>query len=143
MSREIPPLIQAILGGILGTALADGQLQPQERALLRALVSEFELEDGDLVTSFEELVPPRLAPEGPLSDIERLSIMRYAVLAAQADGSIARTELGFLKNLGGKLGLTGDEWLELEEFSAQLYDVTRGGKLDEKALRSVLKKYLR
>ncbi|MBI3893304.1 MAG: TerB family tellurite resistance protein [Candidatus Wallbacteria bacterium] len=126
MKRKVPELVQAIVSAVLGTALADGTIQPEERIVLRAVLEQFDLEEGDLIDAAESHPLPVVPDRGSLGSLEKMALMRYAVLAAQADGSISRKELGFLKELGSRLGLNREDWEALEEFSAELYEACRG-----------------
>ncbi len=139
---KIPDMIEAIVGAIVGTALADGTIQDEERVVLRGVIDQFGLEEGDLVRIIENHPKPVLIDTGEGSEMERLQLMRYAVLAAQADGRIEQSEYGFLRELGERLGLTEEEWTELEELSTQLYKATRGGTVSEKNLGKILERYI-
>ncbi|MBI4866174.1 MAG: TerB family tellurite resistance protein [Candidatus Wallbacteria bacterium] len=142
MSHKVPELVQAIVSAVLGTALADGTIQPEEREVLRAVAEQFDLEEGELIEAVEARPRPVVPDPGALGSLERVALMRYAVLAAQADGSISRKEVGFLKDLGERLGMSRSEWEELEEFSAELYHACHGGPVSAGKVKAVLERYL-
>src|SRR5687767_12517004 len=84
VKSETPDLIKAILAAIVGTALADRQIQPAERTVLRAIIERYGLEEGELIRAMDERPRTMLADQGPDGELERMQVMRYAVLAAQA-----------------------------------------------------------
>ncbi|MBI4859033.1 MAG: TerB family tellurite resistance protein [Candidatus Riflebacteria bacterium] len=143
MTRKVPPIVKAIIGAVFGTALADGELQESERNVLRAIVQEMDLEEGALASSFEPGQHVGRESAAELTDVERNEVMRYAILAAVADGTIQQTEASFLSDLAGRLGLTEEDRARLEEFTRELFRATRRGTVDRKKARSLIERHVR
>jgi hypothetical protein len=78
-----------------------------------------------------------------LSDVERMEIMRYAVLAAVADGRIERSEDRFLHHIEHHLGITAPEVRELEGLTHELFRALRHSKVTASKVHSLIERYVR
>lgn len=143
MSKKLPEMVRTILRIVLSTALVDGEIQEEEKEILRELAEEYGLEEGQIAEAVEDAshhpVPP---PSGPIeSPLERMALMKHALLCAQADGIITRGEFGFLRKLGTDMGLTEDEWKDLERLSIEIHRHSRSGKVDPDSIRQILTEF--
>ena len=135
-------LVGGILKGVLAMALADGELQQEERELIELLTERFGLEEGELIKAVGDAKSlDKAAFEGKLDHEDKVMVAQYAVMAAFADGSVQQEELKFLDELGHKLDLKEDDLRRLEGLCREFATVVKEQPVDVSKLNEVLDAY--
>ena len=135
-------LISGILKGVLAMALADGEIQKEERELMELLTERFGLEEGEMAQAVGDAKSfDRDLLEGKLDHEDKVMVAQYVVMAAFADGSVQKEELDFLNELGEKLSLEEDDLRRLEGLCREFATIVKERPVDVTKLNDVLDTY--
>lgn len=135
-------LIHGILHGVLASALADGELQAEERELMRVISERFDLPEGELAAAIGDAKAGDLSHlKGKLELDDRRVVAQYAVMAAVVDGRLDSAEQKFLDELGGRLGLGADDLRSLEGLGRELAAVAKTSPIDVERLNEIVETY--
>ncbi len=135
-------LVSGILKGVVAMALADGEIQQEERELLELLTERFGLEEGELtqaVGDAKSFGQEDFAKK--LDHDDKVMVAQYAVMAAFADGSVQKEELNFLDELGSKLDLKNEDLRRLEGLCREFATVVKEQPVDVTKLNELLDTY--
>ncbi len=108
----------AMLKSLVAVAWADGHMDGEESEVIEALISAFQLEDGDADAIRDYAKERHTVDEVPLSELsihDRRLLIQHAVILAYVDGNKSDEEQAVLDALVQKLKLPEDEAKELME----------------------------
>jgi tellurite resistance protein len=107
---------EAMVKSLVAVAWADGRVDGEETEVIEALISAFELEDGDAEAVRQFAKQPRTLADVPLTELsasDRRLLLQHAVILTYIDGSQSDTERTILADLAKRLHLPDDEAREL------------------------------
>lgn len=113
---------EAILKSLVAVAWADGRMEGEEKEVLEALISAFELAKEDAQSIRDYAATPKSLADMPLDgleDADRRLLLQHAVILSYIDGTQSDTEKTLLDELVKKLGIPGDEASMLLEAADQ------------------------
>ena len=115
---ELPgELVYSIVRTMVATALADGQLDPEEKAQIDGRLAEADLSDDQVAQIRRDLVVPAsvetLAASLPPGE-DPDTLLQFAVLVSRADGVASAEERSFVESLAAAMGRTGDDVTRIE-----------------------------
>lgn len=108
---------------MVAIAAADGQLHPNEMALLRAVAQRIKLSDREVQKVLSN--PQKIKFAVPTDGKERVLMLFDMVLMMMADGKIDQREMDFVVMAAGRLGFPSSFVLKLV---TGLVDAARKGK---------------
>lgn len=108
--------VDAMVKSLVAVAWADGRMDNEERDVLDALSSAFQLssEDSKIMRAYAQT--PRSMNDLPLaqlSDADRRQVLQHAVIITFVDGEQSDKERAIIQELIGKLGIADDEAAEI------------------------------
>jgi tellurite resistance protein len=107
---------EAMLKSLVAVAWADGRVDGEESEVIEALLSSFEIEDGDAAMIREYAKSPRSIDDVPITDLsaaDRRTLLQHAVILTYIDGEQSDKEREVLQGLVSKLRIPADEAQEL------------------------------
>lgn len=136
-------LIKGILQGVLAMALCDGELQAEERELMRSMAERLNLSEEDLAEALGDARNQDV--EGLRSRLDhedKKVVLQYAVMAAYADGHLDAREAEFLTELQVRMGLSPEESRSLEELGRELKQAAQARPIDMDALHDIVEAFV-
>ncbi len=108
--------VDAMVKSLVAVAWADGRMDNEERDVLDALSSAFQLsgEDTKILRAYAQT--PRTMNDLPLaqlSDADRRQVLQHAVIITFVDGEQSDKERAVIQDLIAKLGIGDDEATEI------------------------------
>ena len=113
---------EAILKSLVAVAWADGRMEGEEKEVLEALISAFELTKDDGQTIRDYAASPKSLADIPLDQLEqaeRRLLLQHAVILSYIDGTQSEREKVMLDDLVGKLDIPAGEASSLLEAADQ------------------------
>lgn len=113
---------EAILKSLVAVAWADGRMEGEEREVLEALISAFELPTDDAQTIRDFAATPKSLADIPLDQLEqadRRLLLQHAVILSYIDGTQSDHEKLVLDDLVGRLHIPEAEAAGLLEAADQ------------------------
>ncbi len=115
---ELPrDLVYAIVRTMVATALADGELDPEEKAQIDERLMEADLTDEQIAQIRRDLVVPAtvetLAASLPAGE-DPDTLLQFAVLLSKADGESSPQERAFVESLAVAMGRSAADAARLE-----------------------------
>lgn len=107
---------EAMLKSLVAIAWADGRVDGEEAEVIEALLSSFEVPDGDAAMIREYAKSPRSIDDVPITDLsaaDRRALLQHAVILTYIDGEQSDKEREVLDALVTKLRIPADEAKEL------------------------------
>lgn len=103
---------EAILKSLVAVAWADGRMEGEEKEVLEALISAFELGTEDAQTVRDFAATPKALGDIPfdkLEEADRRLLLQHAVILSYIDGTQSDRERAVLEDLIGKLDIPRSE----------------------------------
>lgn len=136
-------LIKGILQGVLAMSLCDGELQSEERELMRTLADRLALSEEDLAEALGDARSQDVDSfRNRLDHEDRKVVVQYAIMAAYADGHMDEREAQFLTHLEERFGLTKKDLRGLEKLARELKKVASHRPVDMDALNEVVETFV-
>jgi tellurite resistance protein len=107
---------EAMVKSLVAVAWADGRMEGEEKEVIEALLSAFEISGDDAKAIREYAQTPRTIDDVPLTDLsahDRRMLLQHAVILTYIDGKQSDDEVAVLNTLVEKLNLPADEAKEL------------------------------
>jgi tellurite resistance protein len=124
-------------------ALADGELQTEERELMQVLADRFALSEEDLAEAIGDARRGDVdALKTKLDHEDQKTVLQYAVMAAFADGHMDDKERRFLEHLEERFELTKKEIRALEGLGRDLAKAARRRPIDLERLNDIVESFL-
>jgi uncharacterized tellurite resistance protein B-like protein len=132
-------LIKGILQGVLAMSLCDGELQAEERKLLRTLAERFSLSEEDLAEALGDARTQDVdGLRTRLDHEDRKVVLQYAIMAAYADGHMDQKEQEFLSHLEARFGLTKKDIRGMERLGRELKKLASKRPIDLEAMNDAV-----
>jgi tellurite resistance protein len=109
---------EAMLKSLVAVAWADGRMDGEEREVIEALLSAFDVHGADADAIREYARTPRTLEDVPLTELgaeDRRALLQHALIVTYIDGHQSEQEQRVLADLVARLRLPADEAKELLE----------------------------
>ncbi len=135
-------LVKGIFRGVLAMSLSDGELQAEERALMRTIAERFDLPEEDLAEAIGDArALDSEALRSKLDHDDRLVVAQYAVMAAYADGHVDKKEEEYLLQFEKRLGLTKEDIKGLEKLGRELSEAAKARPINLDLLNEIVESF--
>lgn len=114
--------VEAMVKSLVAVAWADGRMDTEERDVLDALVSAFQLSAADAKIVRTYAATARTMDDVPLSqlnDSDRRQVLQQAVIITYVDGEQSEKERTIIDTLIQKLAIPADEAAEISKSAAK------------------------
>jgi tellurite resistance protein len=114
--------VEAMVKSLVAVAWADGRVDDEERDVLDALVSAFQLSSDDAKVVRAYAKEPRSMDDidlTRLSDADRRQVLQHAVILTYVDGDQSDNERSVIQQLLAKLEIPADEADEIVKSAAK------------------------
>jgi len=104
--------VEAMVKSLVAVAWADGRVDAEERDVLDALISAFQLSPDDAKAVRTYAKEPRSMDDlqlSELSDAERRQVLQHAVILTYVDGDQTENERSVIQQLLAKLNIPAEE----------------------------------
>lgn len=108
--------VDAMVKSLVAVAWADGRMDTEERDVLDALISAFQLSPDDVKAVRAYATVERTLDDAPLtqlSDSDRRQVLQHAVILTYVDGDQSDKERSVIQTLLAKLEIPNDEAAEI------------------------------
>lgn len=103
---------EAMVKSLVAVAWADGQMDSEEKEVIEALLSAFEIKGDDAEAIRTYAKTPRALGDVPLTDLsahDRRLLLQHAVIVTYIDGRQTDDEVKVLNDLAGRLHIPDEE----------------------------------
>lgn len=114
--------VEAMVKSLVAVAWADGRVDAEERDVLDALISAFQLSSDDAKKVREYAKEPRSMDDlqlTQLSDSDRRQVLQHAVILTYVDGDQSDNERSVIQQLLSKLNIPDEEATEIIKNAAK------------------------